>query len=293
MFNKYKFRNGTSVVIQQFRKVVKVMKLFNILLKFFYYFNHFFGLVIVKIDLNKKIVSKSKLKIIYALLWMLFSIINYENVARNAYQGFDNIYPNQITVGDTEMIVSLIMVVVITSIYLKNGEKSVQLFTALIKLSDICTSWDELKNDSISNQLIYSAIFGELELGFTYITNIFWIYKDGTKNLLNLNPFENSFICVGIIVYPAIVFVHFSLFFAFCIDLIRKFIKLINQKIEGVLDVANVSNDFAKVTQDIREIDKLYEQALEVIKLFEQCYGLTILILQCICLFVGVNQVKY
>ena len=222
---------------------------------------------------------------------MLYVLINYENICDKAFEGFADIYVDTLMVGKIEVIIFLIMVVAMISINYNNGKKSIQLFTALMKLSDNCSS-DELKNDSISNQLIYAAIFGELELGFMYLSNILLMHENGIEYLLDLNPFENSFICAVVMVYPAIVFVHFSLFFAFCIDLIRKFIKLINQKIEGVLDVANVSNDFAKVTQDIREIDKLYEQALEVIKLFEQCYGLTILILQCICLFVGVNQVK-
>lgn len=265
-------------------------------MKFFHFLNLLFGLVTVKINFREKRVANSPLKIVYSLLWVTLFLGTYKEVCSKSYGGFEEIFFNEMAVGATnsiEVLLSFVLVILIALIHVKTLEIPPHLFTALIKLTDSPQFCYDLFGDSLGKQMVLVAIFGEVGIIFMYLANIFWMYEDGMKHLWSLNPLQNSLICVAVLVFPLVVVLHFAIFFVFCIDLIRKFVKMINQKIEEALIIAHKSYDFLKLKQHINEIDKLYDEALTAIKLFEQCYGMIILILQCVCLVVGVNQVNY
>ncbi|CRK93975.1 CLUMA_CG007501, isoform A [Clunio marinus] len=76
-----------------------------------------------------------------------------------------------------------------------------------------------------------------------------------------------------------------------CIDIIRRFVQIMNSNIEKTLKIANNNND--KLRSEIDMVIQIYEDITDVIRLFQQNYGPLILILQCYCMFVTINQLFY
>lgn len=69
------------------------------LLNYFYYFNLAFGLVVIKINVEEKRVTKSLPKIVYSILWMALVLTNYNYIGGKAFEGFDDIYYREVAVA--------------------------------------------------------------------------------------------------------------------------------------------------------------------------------------------------
>lgn len=262
--------------------------------KYFYGINHLFGFVFVNINLPEKRATTSLWKLLQALLWIILFIINFDYACKRSYDGFEEIYFIEETVSDTiilEVVVTYVMVILIMFIQFKNIKISLELFTKLLKLTNVDGFVYKAFDNQIGRQMCFFAALNELGIIFLFVLNLYWMQRK--ESIFSLHPFRNAIINTGLIVLPVSVVSHFSFFFTFCIDVIRQFVIFLNNKIVEALKHANGIDDFSNLAKEINDIEQIYGTTMNIIKLFERNYGWIIVILQCVCMVIGINQVNY
>lgn len=264
------------------------------LFKYIYYSNLLSGFVLVGCNFSKKKVEKSMLKMSYALLWRCFFVVNFKNACKASYEVFQAIYFSNETVSDTiqlEETVSIVMVILISIVQFKNIGISVELFAELFDISRHEDFKFELFDSNLGKQIGVMALFGDIGVTYLYFMNLFWIYKNGSSDIFSLNPLKNSVLNGSLVIFPISLVSRLSMFIAFCIVIILKFLEALNRKVQNAVKLANNSQNFSMLHKEMKEIEKLYGKVINVIRLFEENFGWVIVILQCVFLIVGINQV--
>lgn len=271
-------------------------KLSRFFLKYFHYTNIFSGFVFVKCDFRQKIVKTSKFRVFYSALWSLFFVVNFYHATYESYGDQDEIYKYHKAVGTTaeiEMFVTYVAIISIFVLQFRNARVSVEFFNRLIKLTKVegFHLYDPLF-DSLGRQVAFLAAFGEVFGTYLYLYNFFGALTFEVKKILSLNPFSNLLLSVYLMILPITVVSRFSIFIAFCIDIIRQVTKILNRRTFDALILARNPENWATVHANVQEIDQLYTEVLKVVKLFERSFGRIIIILQVLSLFIGINQVN-
>lgn len=268
----------------------KASKLF---LNYFYYTKHFFGFVVVNLNVREKRATASIWKLFYALLWIVFFVLNFFSACLSSSNGFEEVYFSEETVNDTvhlEVMITYVMVILILLNQLKNIKVSMKLFTKLLRLSNVPGFCYKAFNDRTCCQISFFAVLSELGIIVLFVFNFYWMQR--IESILNFNPFRNVLINTCLVVLPVSLVSNFSFFFIFCIDVVRQFLIFLIIKIQAALKLTKSSENISKLAAELNEIEQIYETALDVIKLFERNYGHIIVILQCFCMFIAINQVN-
>lgn len=260
----------------------------RVFLKYFYYANILSGFVIVNVIENRA--SFSPLRAIYAFLWMAFFVKNYFRAVYASYNGFEEIYQQDHKMSTTSIIeidVTYAAIVFIALLMVKSYKPGAQLFSTLLRLKDL----DGFSYKPSVN-LISTAVFGELISCFLFFINLFWFAWDGWKQMINLNPLNNSFLNCCLILTPVTIVSRFSVFLAFLIDFFRNLVVLMNQQLKKALQLAEQPENHQELKQKLEEINQFYSLILKSIKLFENSFGIIVLVLQILCMLVTCNQVR-
>lgn len=260
------------------------------LLKYFYYSNVLWGFFIVSCNFSEKKVTKSYSKMIYASLWITYFVINFRRACK-----FQAIYFTGEAIAETvqlEVTVTYVMVIIIALIQYKNVQTSLDLFTKLFEMKGRENLKIDLFDKNIGRLLAFASIFGDFVVIYLYFFNLFWVYKDGQKDILSPNPLENSALNVCLLVVPIMLVSRISIFIAFCINIILEYLETLNSKIENALEMIKIPNNFQLLKLEISKVDASYDTVLSATRLFEKNYEWIIVVLQCYFLVVGVNQVN-
>lgn len=267
----------------------KVSKWF---LKYFYFVNHLLGFVVVNLNFREKCATLSMWKTFHSIVWIIFFITNFYHAYRSSYEGFEEVYYTWEAVSDTvqlEIIVTYVMVILILLLQFKDIKSSLELHTKFLRLTNVDGFVYRAFNNPVSRLMCFFAALSELGLIFLFSINLYWMQRK--EKIFSLNPFRNALLNTGLIVFPVCLIARFSVFCAFCIDVVRQLVILLNHKIRKTLQLENRFDDFSKLAKEINEIEQIHGTVLQILKLFERSYGWVIVILLCVCMIVGINQV--
>lgn len=263
-------------------------KLARLVLKYFYCANILSGFVIIKCDFREHSVTKSYLRMFYCVLVNIYFAINYCYANAESAWGANNRNENEAVSGtiDAEIFVTYVAVLLITAIQIATVNQSIEFITKLMRLSESDDFVFE-PLDGVGRQIAIAAISGEAFVVYLYLKNLHWMHQNGKQ--VSWNPFDNVLLINYLVNVPILIVARFSIFIAFCIDLMSKFVKILNRKIDETL---TSFDDSHLLVERIQVIHQLLGRILRLLKSFERAYGTTIVVLQCITMFVAINQVQ-
>lgn len=260
------------------------------LLKYFYISSFMSGLVLVRFNFSKCCVERSYSGTALSVVWNLLFLTNYFRVCHLAgwLHNLEYTLKNTIT---AEIIAFFIMFTAIIVFQLLTFNSSKIFLTKLLRLIKASEVNYDFLADSFGRQILFVFIFSEANHIFAYLCNISgWFHPNQMGEIFTLNPLNNSLLNNYFMSMPTIFTIRLSTMVVSCIDVIRRFVQIMNSNIEKTLKIAN-NND--KLHSEIDMVIQIYEDITDVIRLFQQNYGPLILILQCYCMFVTINQVIF
>lgn len=271
-------------------RIAMAARLSKSFLAYFYHSSAGFGLVFVSCDFERQTVNKSNIKIVYAILWGLFFVRNFFKVSREVYQGYDASFNNSNTSSYTallELCVTFVVTLLFIFIQSMNIGSTILYARQLFRIVGV-----DGFSYNIDHQIILMAIFGELTFIYIFVFTLFVSNKSGIEKLFVFNPLDNSIVKTFLITSNILVISRFSIFLSLSIDICKKFVANINQRIDKALTLARAACNPPGLVVEIGRINQLYDEILFALKLFEQNYGKIILIIQCFVLMIGINQVR-